>query len=841
MTSTLPPAARYPYRGPSATRTTTAPTPGPAPAADRGTGPTPGTRDASSEEGGAGTTATSRVVPRRPGRRTVLLALLVSGVGLVLQAQAYLLGWSGARPGSATVDPTPALVLFYVGHVLFAATWAVVLTRPWIDRATAVAGSLAYAFVLYASWLMSNPLMATRFDESLHVITLLRMVEGNGFFDPNTMLSVSPHYPGLELVAGGVHWLTGMPLMAAQVVTVVLARAVLVLALFLLVERLTGSHRAGALVVLLYGASSQFWFFNAQFSYQTLAIPLAVLGMLLIVRAGDAATAAASTAAPDGTPRGALRAAARPLAAATASLALLALTHHLTGWLTIVLLWAWASAHHVAGDRVRALTTTVAAGLGTVVAVGWSALVAPMLADYLLPLFEDAVTEVRGLLTGADTGRQLFADKAGYATPLWEQLVMLGSVLLWIGLLLPAAWSALRGRTMTRSWARLLPIGLALVYPLLLVARFSPTASDIGERGSSFVTMAMAGVVAAWLAGRHHRVSRLPRTVVAVGFSVLLVGGTILGSGPDWSRVPGPWMAAAEQRSVDADALAAARWLGRYAPEDSRYAADTTFNRLLPTFADVDASTGITGSLNTTNLFVADEVDAGVVDLLRRYEIDFVVAETRLADQLAASGSLFEGSADFGIDSVSLEQLTKWEGVPGIETVLSEGPVRIYDVRPLRGLPQEFTDREAEVAPGPFHLGGLLVLGQLLLVGAVLVVRRRLPGRLTRLDRGSELRLALVLPALAGVGAVATLVGFPAWGGSAVLAVAGSWFLLRLADLPRRTGDARSWGRADVLLAGAVALLVATATTLAVVGAWRGLVAPGPDLPPPVAEEVVAP
>ena len=59
--------------------------------------------------------------------------------------------------------------------------------------------------------------MATRFDETLHVTTLVDMVDQHRFFYPNTMLPVSPHYPGLEFATAGVHWLTGLPLIVCQV------------------------------------------------------------------------------------------------------------------------------------------------------------------------------------------------------------------------------------------------------------------------------------------------------------------------------------------------------------------------------------------------------------------------------------------------------------------------------------------------------------------------------------------------------------------------------------------------------------------------------------------------
>ena len=106
--------------------------------------------------------------------------------------------------------------------------------------------SLALTLIVYASWLLSNPVMSTRFDENLHVTTLVDLIEHAEFFQLNSMLPVSPHFPGLELATAGVHWLTGLPLFACQVLVVATARVTFVTALFLLASRIgrsTASRR----------------------------------------------------------------------------------------------------------------------------------------------------------------------------------------------------------------------------------------------------------------------------------------------------------------------------------------------------------------------------------------------------------------------------------------------------------------------------------------------------------------------------------------------------------------------------------------------------------------------
>ena len=90
--------------------------------------------------------------------------------------------------------------------------------------------------------------------------------------------------------------------------------------------------------MLLYAGSAQFYFFNSQFSYQTVAIAMLMAALYLLVRAFDSEQE-------------------RPwkeLVAVQVCLGGLAITHHLTSWLTLILLWVLAFFFWRGGEERRA-------------------------------------------------------------------------------------------------------------------------------------------------------------------------------------------------------------------------------------------------------------------------------------------------------------------------------------------------------------------------------------------------------------------------------------------------------------------------------------------------------
>jgi len=193
------------------------------------------------------------------------------------------------------------------------------------------------------------------------------------------------------------------------------ARLTLVAALFLLVDELVGSPRAAGVAVLVYAANPNFLYWDAQYAYESIALPLAILAVFFLAR----------------------RKGQRPsrLAIVSSSAAALAVvpTHHITALALAAVLLGWAAAAWLSRRRARGMTTYLPVVPATVIASAtavWLAAVAPITVSYLGPVLSRAVTQGIQLIVDHQTSRTLFANTGQAVTaPGWEDAAAIGGTL----------------------------------------------------------------------------------------------------------------------------------------------------------------------------------------------------------------------------------------------------------------------------------------------------------------------------------------------------------------------------------------------------------------------------
>ncbi len=284
--------------------------------------------------------------------------------------------------------------------------------------------------------------------------TLNDIVSSHRLFWPNPQLAVSARYPG----HGNGHGSAPSARVARDGrgdVVVLLARLALVLVLCDAVEHLTGSPRAGGFAVAVYAVSAHFVSFNSQFAYESLALPFALAAVAFIARARWAADP-------------------RPLfGGATVCLLAVAVTHHLTSWLTALFCFSGLLRKVGGQARRRVFYGAIVAAVTT---AAWGMTQWSLLRDYFGPMIDD----LRDQLSHREQDRGAFHDSAGWSTPLWERAFLLyysAALALVVSLLVLVfvRWVSLRLRSGERRWEpRLLLVVLAAMIPALMAARVMP-------------------------------------------------------------------------------------------------------------------------------------------------------------------------------------------------------------------------------------------------------------------------------------------------------------------------------------------------------------------------------
>ena len=389
------------------------------------------------------------------------MVVAAASFGLGLQLLEHLYDQNGPN--------TVELSLFYSGLILIFVPCAWRLFDRTTGRQERIQVCVTLGIALLLSYYLRSPLRFDRFDELLHLGTLHQMMLQHRMFTENLELPISPFYPGLELVTAAAHWITGLPLVASQILVLGASRLLLVLGIFLILERISSSSYMAGIGVLIYSTSTQFYAFNAGFAYQTLSLPLALGVVYLTLRSLD------STHSKFG----------RHFGLAVACLGALTVTHHVVSWITVAFLMVWNLALLWRGRRsiprpnrikradVEIVSTTAVIGLLMVTV--WSAFVGYRLWTYLAPSFGTAYDQISGYVGGTSGGRKLFQDSAGVGTPGWQCAVIVGSVLGWLLLIGVAGWALVRGRILRNKPLRWLLLLVTLTYPLLLAVRVFST------------------------------------------------------------------------------------------------------------------------------------------------------------------------------------------------------------------------------------------------------------------------------------------------------------------------------------------------------------------------------
>jgi hypothetical protein len=601
-----------------------------------------------------------RARPARPSP-AALYALLV-GLALLGLALIDNAGRSGATDTGA---------LFWIPLVAMVAPAAYRLAGTEARGRERLAILLLLGGGLYLAKVLLSPAEFTFSDELSTLRSTEDLARTGQLLTPNTLAHGFALYPGVGLSTLSLARAAGAPLFLAGLLVIGTAKLVIVLAVYRLLLLACRSERLASIATLIYLANPNFLFFDAEFSYESLALPLAVATLALVGVALQSRR---------GSGRRRLTALAALVGCAVAP------THHITSYALLVILAGWGLALAVA--RARRVS---APGPGPVfavlavtgVAVGiWLGVVGNATGGYLRPVITGAVESTWNFLTGSGVGKTPF-HSGGEANSHVEQALGAASVLILLILLVAGLWRLRRERPVTAlGWVL---VALAAAYPGSLALRLTQAGTETSNRASEFLFIGLA-LVAAGVLPKPRPGSRTRtiagRLLVSATVAVLFAGGVVIGWPPD-SRVPGRPLIEADPRSVEPYDLAAARWAGRHLPRGSLMVADRVNGLLMSAYAGQDPLIGAVHDIPFASIITSPWWGRAEEGLLLGAHIRYVVVDRRLAGQLPALGIYVDhDETDANAHRLPLSPLAirKFEGRPNLRRVYDNGKVAIYEV-----------------------------------------------------------------------------------------------------------------------------------------------------------------
>ncbi len=606
--------------------------------------------------------------------------MAVIGVACVAAAD------SSARQGVPGTQP-----LWWLGLLAIFAPAAATLLLAKVSRSEAAFILLVTGIALYGVKLVYAPGRLWEFDELLHYPTVDALLTTHRLFTPNSLLPVSPYYPGMETVTAVIVQLTGLNIVQAGLVLIGIARTLTVVSLFLLFERIALPPRFAASAALLYMACPAFFYFDSQFAYESLAIALS-FACLFTLRAAQLEQG---------------RHRRRLNYMATLLLLAVVVTHHITSLILVATLVAWTLSELFAVLRARAKACeglwfdsetdqplvylvdlpggTWVPVLGVVALLAWLLNIASVTISYLGPQLISGLAEFVRIIRLEETGRTLFQSNAGHTASILERSLGIGSVLIILALI-PLGIRYLWNRRDALVLSRFLAIG-SLAYPATLALRLTRSGWEIGSRATAFAYIPLAFTIAAGLhvvMTRHVRHVALRAVSVVAVASLVFVGGIVAVTSPT-TRQPAPYNPGLAWVPYDVESLAAAQWAATTLGPGHRFAADSAGGSLLGSIGRQEPVAS-QGDVSISQLFLTPTFDLSDQTIVRDGRIGYIMVDRRIVGAEPLKGYIYEKwerqVRSYG-SSVSSETVNKFSLLRDANKVFDSGNVQFFDVHRL--------------------------------------------------------------------------------------------------------------------------------------------------------------
>jgi hypothetical protein len=571
----------------------------------------------------------------------------------------YLRAWSGETSGL---------------HLLF---WAAIATMvvsvagliaAGPTRAAGFVASLALGGLLYLPKLFHSPAFFNYFDELAHWRALEHLNGDHGLFLANPINKAVEFFPGLAATAGALSSLTGLSPFVAGNVLIAVVHALMLGALFLLYERISGSSRVALLSVVVFAANPAYIFFDSYFAYESFALPLAASALTAVVLSDNTG----------------VRTSNGLMSVALALCLAIVVSHHVTSWVLAVLFLAlglaaiWAQTWTASISRrliLAAAVTAVAAG-------AWILFVAPYTVEYVSPTLRESADAVSRFFGGSSEHRQPFARSTA---PLYEKYGTYLAVLL----LAVAFGLTLLRITRRREWrqkyfsAAFAAIGVT--YFLSIPVSFLISNSSV-NRVWEFAFIGLAPIVAASLVPLLRGGNALKTALGTAAIFIIFLGGVVERTSLH-QGLPGPYEPTADPLSMTAEVFAASNWLeGRYG-RNNIVTGDRAGFEVFGGYGNQNVISGQENGARPWRIFFPRSITQPVLTELDRDRVRFLVIDRRITEQVPIVDWYYspnEPQSGTRTEPLAKASLDKFASSPLFDRIYDAGNVLIYEYFPNR-------------------------------------------------------------------------------------------------------------------------------------------------------------
>ena len=542
----------------------------------------------------------------------------------------------------------------------------VALVRAGCGGGEAAVASALVGVIFYLPKYFRAPLYFNFHDEYAHWYAVQQLLTGHGLavFNPDNL--VVEYYPGLTTLTAAVSSMTGLSVYAAGNLVCVWAHTITCLAIYGVCRRLGLGPGVSLCGVVIFAANPAFFYFDAQFAYETLAVAFFAVVLLGAFRICSSDVDSPWT----------------NVLILVVILAALIMTHHATsyvmaGVLTTLAITARVLRGRTGLSRVACRQLGVLAAFSVVGALTWLLTVARYTFSYLGPLLSAEVTGVKDLFASAGhSSRQLFATAV---IPGYEIAGSYLAVAVLIGLYI---WmlSRLRRVDTRRDPRQLVLLFLSAGYFVSLpfvYALNNPTA----KRPWVFAFIGLAGLGAPvahkLLVGRLFGLSLVGLSLVLI----LYVGGVVTMSGED-IRFPGSYEAGSDTLAATPDVVSAAYWLDSQFGNGNYIVADETDAQIFGAYGQQQPQTYEYFGYHPWNVVFPARLDAAVYNELSVDHARFIIIDKRIATQPPLPQGYYFNAAEPGANTgkrpFGVAALDKFRAGP-FEEIYDNGNIVIWE------------------------------------------------------------------------------------------------------------------------------------------------------------------